>query len=365
MSKIKIETITSVHIGSGETLMYGNDFVYGKDSEGYDVVSIIDPAKVMRLIGEENVHAWVAAIENKKSTKDVVKRFSPNSKIEDYSKRILTSCASIKETDTLKEFIHDGFGKPYIPGSSIKGAIRTAILASLAKDSEQPITDDRDRVNAQPTESYYFGKNPNDDVFRFLQVGDAYFGDNYEGVIKMVNLNERLRREFWDTSKPQLVEVLLEGDCATFNLSINDIMIKFTEGKVHAVPECFSDIHALFKTINSHTKDLLNGEIKYWNERKDNDTSDKTTDYITQIKDVLKKANSCNEGKSCVLRIGHGSGWRFITGAWTECREDFRETIVPKARPNADRYSEYAFPKSRRVDDGCNLLGFVKLSICE
>jgi CRISPR type III-A-associated RAMP protein Csm5 len=34
---------------------------------------------------------------------------------------------------TLKECIHSGLGVPYIPGSSIKGAIRTAIVATLAQ----------------------------------------------------------------------------------------------------------------------------------------------------------------------------------------------------------------------------------------
>lgn len=33
----------------------------------------------------------------------------------------------------IKEFIRDGFDRPYIPGSSIKGAIRTAVLSSIAQ----------------------------------------------------------------------------------------------------------------------------------------------------------------------------------------------------------------------------------------
>ena len=73
MSRIKIETLTSVHIGSGETLQYGTDFVAGKLDEEY-VISIVDPRKVMDLIGEANVHRWVAAIERKEATSKVVKQ---------------------------------------------------------------------------------------------------------------------------------------------------------------------------------------------------------------------------------------------------------------------------------------------------
>lgn len=368
MSKIKIETITAVHIGSGETLYNGNDFVVGVDSEGYDVVSVIDPRKVMELIGTENIQSWVTAIERKESTADVVKRFSPKSTIEDYSKRILENCAEIRQTDTLKEFIHNGMGKPYILGSSIKGAIRSAVLASLAQGSKQPITNGKNNniLTAKPTESYYFGKDPNSDVFRFLQVGDAHFGKNYEVVVKMVNLNERIRKGYWDESKPQLIEVLGEEDEATFNMTINQHLIDATRGKVHAVPECFSDLTALFHTINAHTKNLLEGEIVYWTDRQNDDTSDKTALYIKKIKAVLAKAEACTDGKSCILRVGHGSGWRFITGAWTENREDFYDVIVPKTRPrDKEMYSNYEFPKSRRVSSECELLGFVKLTILD
>lgn len=131
MSEIKIETLTSVHIGSGESLQYGTDFVPAKiDDENY--LSVVDPKKVLNLIGIENISYWVAAIERKESTSSVVKRFAPTAKVEDYSKRMIVEWSAAKGTDTLKEHIHDGRGIPYIPGSSIKGAIRTAVLASLA-----------------------------------------------------------------------------------------------------------------------------------------------------------------------------------------------------------------------------------------
>lgn len=70
----------------------------------------------------------------------------------------------------------------------------------------------------------------------------------------------------------------------------------------------------------------------------------------------------CKDGKECVLRIGHGSGWRFITGAWSEKLNSFNPVVISAARPNNFRYNEYNFPKTRRVDEECELLGFVKLT---
>ena len=80
---------------------------------------------------------------------------------------------------------------------------------------------------------------------------------------------------------------------------------------------------------------------------------------------MLEQTQSCEAEKECVLRIGHGSGWRFITGAWTENLDYFYSVVVPVSRPKNFKYEQFDFPKTRRVDDECELLGFVKLSIQE
>ena len=131
MSKMKLETLTSLHIGSGNMLQKDSDFVFGKDAEDFSVVGVIDPRKVLALVGEENIDAWTVAIENGRSTNDIVKQYAPNATIADYSLHTIDSYLS-RTPQQIKEFIRDGLDRPYIPGSSIKGAIRTAVLASIA-----------------------------------------------------------------------------------------------------------------------------------------------------------------------------------------------------------------------------------------
>lgn len=365
MSLINIETITCVHIGSGEVLQYGTDFVRTTvDGERY--LSVIDPRKVIDIIGENNVYNWTAAIDRRESTKDIVKRYASSVPDTAYSKRLICEYSNIKQSDTLKEHIHDGRGLPYIPGSSIKGAIRTAVLAMLAPnviDAEERIKTKSNKVNANGMETALFGKNPNEDIFRFLQVGDAYFGNNYEWAIRMVNINERERNSFWDTSKSQVIETIGPEDESTFQLSIKQRNYQLSRNQVARMPECMQSIPNLFETINRHTIQLLETEISYWEERKDMDDSDKVMLYINKVNQILKLAKQCDKGKQCILRIGHGSGWRFITGAWTENLQNFYDVVVPAARPKNQNYSQYDFPKTRRVDDKCELLGFVKLTL--
>ncbi len=364
MDNIKIITLTAVHIGSGETLQYGNDFVKG-EVDGYNMIGIIDARKVMKIIGEEHIPDWVAAIDKKKNTTEIVKVYAPSSSIEDYSKRIISNWDTIRDSDTLKEHIHDGNGHPYIPGSSIKGAIRTAILASIANNMtglENKIQRGyRDKINAKQIESDLFGDDPMRDVFRFLQVGDAIFGDNYEVAVRMVNINERDRESFWDTSKPQLIEAIGPEDEATFHLKLNTRLYNWGQSKVHKMPDQMSSVEKIFETINGHTKKLIIEEITYWKEREERANARNIDTYIEKMKDILQIAENCDTSTSCIMRIGHGSGWRFITGAWTESLSNFKDVIVPASRPHNDRYQSYNFPKTRRVNTECDLLGFVQL----
>ena len=374
MSKIKIETLTCVHVGSGVFLKRGNDFVLGKSEDNYSEINIVNLRKALQLIGEENINAWVSAIEKGRPIDSVMKQFAPKAKPSDYSDRNIMMWAE-ETTDTLKEFIHDGLGKPYLPGSSIKGAIRTAVLATVAdnigrkedkiKDKKyrrgQPITD----YTAKKVEQETFGSNPNEDVFRFLQVGDAIFGKNYEAAVMLVNINERDNNSYWDTSKKQLVEVLTDGDEATFDLKINTPLYERAKHKVHPLPSCMKDVNTLFETINKHTLSLLESETAYWEVRKNNEHADNVDNYLEKLSTVKKATEECSSHPgTCVMRMGHGSGWRFITGAWTEKLNNFNE-VIGKARPKNYNYTGYDFPKSRRVDDQCELLGFVRLTIID
>lgn len=373
MSRIKIDALTSVHIGSGETLQYATDFV-GVTVGDDDFISIVEPRKVLELIGEEHIPNWLSAIERKDSVKKIISQFAPKAKPEDYSKRLIVNWANVKSTDTLKEHIHDGMGKPYIPGSSIKGAIRTAVLATLANKRsglDAKVKDFKGKINANTIESELLGKDPNSDIFRFLQVGDAIFGDNYEVAIRMVNINERPKKGFWDESKQQLIEAISPEDSAEFQMKLNPEYYTFAKANwprlqktssIGELPTEMKSMAPLFQLINQHTKSLIESEIEYWQDKKDEDESESVTTYIEKMSAILNVVKSCKNGKECVLRLGHGSGWRFITGAWTENFDNFYSVVVPASRPKNTYYQDFDFPKSRRVDDQCELLGFVKLT---
>ena len=379
MSQIKIETLTPVHIGNGNFLRNKADFTVFRE-DGNSVIGIVDPRKILNIIGEEHLEDWILSIEN---PEDDIQSFVRRNSIDKtvmpraYSRRIITNFTeNIRDADTLKECMHDGRGLPYIPGSSIKGAIRTAIVSSLAKgkdsaDLERRIKRGKNgqidkRFAAQQIENDFFGDDPKNDIFRFLQVGDAYFERGREIAIRMVNLNITESENLIDKKKSQVIETIKEGYSSVFQMKIaTEYYWKVKEQcALKDLPEGMKSISSLFDQINKCSKGLVLDEIDYWEQVAGQ--YEGADGYIQNMRDILKKINDCKEGKECVLRIGHGSGWRFITGAWSEDFDNFYSKIVPVARFHDERYKDYDFPKSRRIrENKSKPIGFVKLSISE
>jgi len=379
MSNIKIETLTPVHIGSGN-LLYENLDIIQVNIKKVPHIVVISEEKVWKVLNEQHLDNWLEAISKRENLSLFLETFAPNITSKDYAKRRMPLYSELRDNDTLKECIHNGLGLPYIPGSSIKGAIRTAILASLTdnvknsedkiivkiKDRDGNIVPKKDRngniiINADKIEQELFGSDPNSDIFRFIQVGDAYFEKESEIAIRLINLNFRFNRDsLRDNSKSQLVEAIGTESESEFHLKVSRDYYDFVKIKYPQAGNLpVSSIGDLFSLINEHTRKLVEEEIDYWSE------IDKTggDEYVEEMQKILKKINECEIGKSCVLRIGHASGWRFITGAWTETMGNFKDVVIPASRPNNQRYEDYNFPKTRRLDEDSYILGFVKLTM--
>jgi len=367
MANIKIETLTPVHVGSGNLLYNDADFI-NETIDNKPSICIISQTKIWNILGQQHLDNWLSAIE-KRDTKAFLKQFAPDAKASDYAERVIPLYIQkpLGRDDTLKECIHNGFGLPYIPGSSIKGAIRTAVLASLADTVQykerkiQQFKHGRTAITASDVEKALFGRDPNSDVFRFIQVGDAYFERDTEIASRMINLNIRQSSsDLKDARMPQLVEAICSDASGEFQLKIAKEYYDFAKPKFAELGNLpVANLNDLFSMINAHTKKLVEDEIDDWQQ------IDKTggDDYVGEMENVLAAVNGCSPGKSCVLRIGHASGWRFITGAWAEALQNFNNVVVPAARPNNRQYEDYPFPKTRRLDEDSFIFGFVKLTV--
>lgn len=360
--RIKIQAITPVHIGSGEVLQENFDYIKIKDENG-SYIAPLNQKAIGTILFEKgiDISRWVAILHRRDDINDFLKKNLHDVREDKYSQRYiyLPKNQGVLASE-LREQIHTGMGLPYIPGSSIKGAIRTVILSDLLLENNS-FKDRPDNLLIKKRD-----KNIEYELMQYLQVSDAIFSEGSTDALNMVNLNIRNNNSFYDESKKQLVEAITkEDDGKSF------MYIKISDTELFPV----ASIKTLFSVINKNTERILQNDIDFWYDYKFDDNSGIVDEYINAVGDIRKEINGV-EDNSCILRLGHANGWKFITGDWAKgvANDEQWEKVVKKSRPKNNMYKGYPFPKSRRINvlldnsghiDKVQLLGFVKLTIEE
>lgn len=128
--KVKLETLSSVHVGSGDKKVRGIDFL---DDENR--VYFLNMDKIGNALGvASNPH--IATEWSDMAMKGRQEEFFKKKGV-DYKKHSRSVFNYVEEfsdkAPSISMQMRDGRGIAYIPGSSIKGAIRTIILLSFLK----------------------------------------------------------------------------------------------------------------------------------------------------------------------------------------------------------------------------------------
>ncbi|MEM6337825.1 MAG: RAMP superfamily CRISPR-associated protein, partial [Bacteroidota bacterium] len=165
--RCRIETLTPVHIGSGVTLKRDIDFVV----EGGDTT----------VVAQRDAIAWLA-----QQPADVVNRFTynPDQFLNEIDGAQTFPLAVRGAGSTILAQLREASGRLLVPGSSIKGGLRSVILNYLWL-GESEDTQTRLLNGLKPSMSWasqsiqkaLLGKDPNHDWLRALTVRDVSFPD--------------------------------------------------------------------------------------------------------------------------------------------------------------------------------------------
>ena len=374
MQKATLKTLAPVHIGNGLTLNKDIDFVVQNGKVGF-----VNEEKILNLVGgTDNVGAWVSAID--KGTPILTwleqERGLRNIKLEQIASRLLpirTACHSTQ----LKTHYRTSMQGVCIPGSSLKGALKTAVWDSitdenmLSRFTVNDLKNSRGRWAYDTADKKLFGKIANDKSTRFLKIGDIHFGSATTEVYEFQILNKRF--EQWETKRGQqmLIECIPTGASATFEYKLDNLLLTRNKDKY---PDTWRELNTGFisqgkeqlaKLVNDFTLELLNWEIDEL-EKENLENHDDGTDLLDDLDRVYKLAEKCQPDEF-VIRVGGHSGWKFTTGGWIR-KEALRisEFDLKSIRKTIQRNRDYdmaLWPKTRKVSERGQVFGFVKVSL--
>ncbi|NMD38593.1 MAG: type III-A CRISPR-associated RAMP protein Csm5 [Christensenellaceae bacterium] len=162
---VNLEVLTPVHVGNGKKISK-KDFILDGGR-----VNVCDPFKLYKAFPQQ----YEAFMMDTNS----LTNFLTYNRIGNYQSAIkysmpVADAGSIRNRDSIDEFIKDPHGLPYIPGSTLKGYIRTAILNDLVRGEEfDKFRDINNKdTTAQKIEELKFGKI-SESIFKSLIISDS------------------------------------------------------------------------------------------------------------------------------------------------------------------------------------------------
>jgi CRISPR type III-A-associated RAMP protein Csm5 len=390
-TSLNIETLTPIHIGSGTDLNPNFEYLHFDDE---NVLTIINEEKVLDVIGEDNLSDWVSIIDKEEKLLPYLRKrrsgLSPN----DVAERVIDLVeVAPGEKSTLKEQLHAGKDKSaMIPGSSLKGSIRTAILRSLILREPYFASEENNisfkRGNRRifkdgQLQANYFGKknrrnrnnelqlDANRDFMRMIRVTDAYFSSQTE-CRKLEIVNEYRSGWGFKDRESSFIECIPKGVSSTTSIQIPkqllDLMNKKRFEKTETIlrnQKLFS-LTEIFNTANKCTLAVIKEELSFWDEEGNPEPIGDYMEVLEEFEKELEVLVKNEKPTACILRVGAGSGWDFMTGGWArkeDIMDDYTWNQLKTSVQKRDYRGNASFPKTRKLIVGGIPLGFVKLSL--
>lgn len=360
---LELEVLTPLHVGTGseKDWMKGADYIQDKEK-----LYVLNHKKLAQKISPD---ALAGFLINKDDTGLKNKISGMLDEVSD-----VVFSAPVHSNNDIKTFLKNGLtNKPIVPGSSIKGAVRSILLKEFL-NGEKSFDDQR-----------IFGNPNNGDAFmRFIKISDGEFDKTVLMNTKVFNLykngsyfsggwKHEFRGNTNGTFKPDgfntIYEVLAPGASGEITLALSyvgfnnlekkDIIPSYKEEKKLILNQDVTK--KLFAIINRHSKEYIEKQIAFFEKYK-TDKTDKIVESLENVKNQIPDDNFC-----CILKMSAGSGFHSITGDWQF--DDFSIDSVDdknwQGRGHIAKKDGKKSAKSRKIaidDEHFYLMGFVKLT---
>ena len=357
--KYQLKTITPVHIGTGETLSQIDGFYDNGRWHRIDVDA------VLAAISESELNRLTIAMGGRDFQ---WRRHLPTNQS---SASYTLPCPEEPRETEIREAMKHPSGRPMIPGSSIKGAIRTALLWDFMDDNNPEAQDAfkysvnhlKEQLQRKPNRSWagqkieqrVLGKDPNHDLMRAVQVSDTApisIEALEMGVAWTVTLNQvgnLVQKREGNREYNTFVEQVRAAQTFDFSIKIDKSLFGQREKDELGYSdrqECVvcKELADVCKFV---AKGLANSEADFF--------EDYNLDEIANFYEALvQRIDNLPDG-AFVLPIGWGTGYRAktVTELLTKDDDDLARDLrkhyhLGESRARRRDYHP-EFPKTRRV----------------
>lgn len=318
---VALTVLSPIHIGCGEEYEPTN-FVADPNT---NVIYTFDPAQVpltsdqrgrlLRAVNEAAnagsvspiYHFYEKEIDRFKVFSQNVIPFDPviRKRIENLS--VKGGTANDNRVQRIVYHINDDISVPYIPGSSLKGAIHTAFLDRLAngmnlfiqKDRKRP-TDFLDREIFKGT----MGKSP----MKLISVSDFHARDPLAVKQYLLSANRLYKKEENSKGAPGAFEVLAKAQYRAFSGTIS-LRNPHSSEEIAKRGRFYKTIQTLFQDLNRYSLAEFKTEIDFWEKVNKSNTA-----FFKSLRQLIANLDPAfKQGKIALVRIGKNTGAQNMT----------------------------------------------------
>ena len=197
--KLGLEIITPTQSGSGAELFKELDYI-----ERSQMAFIVDQQASFQAIASGNLALDAQLLAGNRLSDWV------NAAGQDFGYRLPWLGSAAKVPEKFREHLKDAQNRPYLPGSAIKGAIRTALIAewlrSMPSSTFSHLLPQKDRLGKSPSKQWaakklmdeITGKDAKQDIFRSFKVKDTLVKRNELAQYGSAQKLRRLATSRWN-----------------------------------------------------------------------------------------------------------------------------------------------------------------------
>lgn len=340
--KVFLTPLAPVQIGSGEDFEYVN-FVADKG-----LLYSFDPARVplsatelKRLGDAAQVKDCGCAIQ-KLYRANLEKYKNASTAISPFDKYAADGVNGLQEGNPKVQIsrtvtvLSKGIRHPYIPGSSVKGAIRTAVFNAESEGKRSP--ENVKKGFATDLDAYLFNDNMNFSPFSRLKIGDMKASEG-AGVYTRIVKAERIHKKDDPVANAKSIaraffEVIEKAQYRSFE---GEISLNLKSGSARPLP--FKDPHSLLRSVHRYYSGLFNKEKAIWEQGEPGSKY-----WIRTLQSlILRMKNSFEQGEAALIRIGRNSGAEAMTiSDWAKIKIQHHKTkTVEVGRETTSHFVAY------------------------
>lgn len=339
--RLKITVFTPLHIGNGREMLKDYDYA-------------VHDGRTWRI--NENALLEAQDVEDPKVA-EMLARVKPSQLLKPqdftdgspYFRYVLKGTPkSSAEGAVLREQIKNTFDRPYLPGTTVKGALRTALGWHLWK--KKGLNPEISRLGGSPKfaasgyERDLFGRNPNNDLLRALQVADSAPLDT--AALMLVNV--RVLTQRGKPGSPVEVEAIRRDTVIETELKLDTVLFSQWAKARELYLSNGDTLLNLSEIARQHSRHAIERELAW---------AKGLTDGKNVASNYQVMLNYPLASNAFFLQLGWGGGWEQKTfGSRLKQDEGFMRTIL-KAR-NQGGFdvgrghtirTVQGFPTSRRI----------------